>query len=432
MDQRSRITTIAVVFLLLAGALGLQAAMADESANSSVMQDDSYPGNTLISVQDYQFDGKVIEVTPEGEVVWRFDPPNSRVFDSEQLENGNILVAVATKMPASECPDKHLQQKTDNCVHNRVLELDKETKDVVWKYTWYDEFVTHHEVHDVDRLDNGETAIIDMGNNRAFTVNESGNVTWTWDAEKHLGEGSAFDEKYNSPKKGGPESDWTHMNDIDQLENGNFQLSIRNFDVVIEVDPETNEVVDVVGTPGNHDLLYEQHNPQRLEQWGTVLVADSENNRVVEIDAKSEEIIWQYGGSDLVQWPRDADRLPNGNTLIVDTFNNRVIEINGQGEIVWQYEGVQMPYAADRLSVPEEGGETVPGWQLEGRTQNANSAVGTVRQLVAWASFVFPAWVGFTELLTITGMALSGIWLIGEFALRGWRQWRGGDGLDAS
>jgi uncharacterized protein (UPF0248 family) len=212
------------------------------------------------------------------------------------------------------------------------------------------------------------------------------------------------------------------MNDIDRLENGNFQMSIRNFDAIIEVDPETDEIVDVVGQPGNHDLMKEQHNPYRLEQWGTVIVADSENDRVVEIDVESEEIIWEYGGNNLLHWPRDADRLPNGNTLVVDTFNERVVEINQQGEVVWQYEGMSMPYEADRLSVPEEGGETVPGWKLEGRTAEAGTVVGTARQLEAWAAFVFPRWMGATELLTLAGMALVALWIVGELAHEGWRR----------
>ena len=426
MDRRTRVIYLAVALLALFGLFGLQAVLADSGEATASVEQGSYPGNTLISVQDYKFDGRLIEVSPEGEVVWEYEPDNSRVFDGEQLANGNVLVSVATKLPAEDCPDEQLEIGSDSCVHNRVLELNQD-KDVVWKHTWYDAYVTHHEVHDADRLANGETVIIDMGNNRVFTVDKNENVTWEWDAEKHLGEGSAFDQEYTSPEKEGPESDWTHMNDVDQLANGNFQLSIRNFDVLIEVNPETDEIVDVVGKPGDHDLMKEQHNPHRLEQWGTVVVADSENDRIVEIDVQSEEIIWQYGGNDLVHWPRDADRLPNGNTLITDSFNERVIEVNPEGEIVWQYEGLSMPYEADRLSVPEEGGETVPGWRLDGRTEQAGAAVGTVRQLEAWASFVFPQWVKLPELLTLAAAALVALWLAGELAFVGWHRVRSDD-----
>ncbi len=426
---------LSAVVLALTALFGLQVALADRSGPGEATvttPDEQYPGNTLISVQSYgsDYDGKAMEVTPDGERVWVYDPPNSRVFDSEMLDNGNLLVAVATKLPPSECPADALRVRSDECVHNRVLEIDGDSlttdeKEVVWRYTWYDEFVSHHEVHDVDRLENGETAVIDMGENRAFAVAENGTITWQWNASEHLGEGSAFREEYGGPAKGGPESDWTHMNDIDRLENGNFQLSIRNFDAVIEVDPETNEIVDVVGRPGDHGTMHEQHNPRRLEEWGTMLVADSENDRVVEYDVDNGTKVWEYGGSDLLLWPRDADRLPNGNTLIVDTFNNRVIEVDREGDVVWEYGGVAMPYSADRLSVPEEGGETVPGTRLQNRTESRSTLLETAAQVEAWARFVLPNWIGWPHLVTLSAGALASLAIVVDFAVLGVRVgWR--------
>jgi len=413
--------TALLLFLLLLGAVFAGQAVTADTAESASQSGETYPGATLISVQDYEYDGRLIEVRQDGTVNWEFDPPNSRVFDAEYLENGNVLVAVATREEPQDCPPEQLDQREDECVHNRVLELDGDALEqnktrIVWRHTWYDEFVQHHEVHDVDRLESGETAIIDMGNDRAFTVAQNGSITWNWNGTRRLGEGSRFDQQYGSPDRQGPESDWTHMNDIDQLPNGNFQLSIRNFDVIVEVNPETNRIVDVIGRPGNHSFLYEQHNPYRLTEWGTVLVADSENNRVVEYDLESGSAVWTYGGNDILLWPRDADRLPNGNTLIVDSLHNRVIEVNPSGEIVWEYSGVQLPYAADRKGIPEEGGQTVPGWELEGETQNATAAVGFVRQVEGWASYVFPAWVQLPELLTLLGITFTGIALVVDVA----------------
>ncbi len=429
---------LSAAVLVLTALFGLQVALADRGGPGGAAvsnPDELYPGNTLISVQSYgdDFDGKAMEVTPAGERLWVYDPPNSRVFDSELLDNGNLLVAVATKVPGEDCPSEHRRIRPEQCVHNRVLEIDGDTltddeKEVVWRHTWYDEFVSHHEVHDVDRLANGETAVIDMGENRAFTVAENGSITWEWDANEHLGAGSEFREEYGGPEKQGPESDWTHMNDIDRLDNGNFQLSIRNFDVIIEVDPGTNDIVDVVGEPGDHGTMYEQHNPHRLDEWGTVLIADSENDRVVEYDVENETKVWEYGGSDLLLWPRDADRLPNGNTLIVDTFNNRVIEVNDHGEVVWEYGRLAMPYSADRLSVPEEDGETVPGTRLNDRTEDRSAVLETAAQMEAWARFVLPNWIALPHLVTLGAGALASLAIVLDFAVlgvrRGWRRYR--------
>ncbi|WP_439027592.1 aryl-sulfate sulfotransferase [Haloarchaeobius sp. DT45] len=425
MERRSRIFAVSALLLLVTAYLGLQAALgapaaaaasaANEtnSTNETASVLEQHAGNTLIGIQSYgdAFEGRAIEVNPAGEVVWEYTPENSRVFDVEMLEDGNVLASVATKRPASACPAEFAE---DGCVHNRVVELDYETKEEVWNYSWYDVFVHNHEVHDADRLESGETAIIDMGNNRAFTVDENGEITWEWHAREHLGDGTEFDQQYDSPEYSGPENDWTHMNDIDALDNGNFQLSIRNFDVVIEVNRTTKDVVNVVGKPGEHDILYEQHNPMRLN--GTVLVADSENDRVVEYDVESGEKVWEYSRG--ILWPRDADRLENGNTLIVDTFNNRVIELNKEGEVVWRYGNIMMPYAADRLGQPEEGGVEATGENLTSKIEGegVDKQVGTY---VAWARFVFPGWVAFEEFAAAVAGAVLTLVLVFDLAVFG-------------
>jgi outer membrane protein assembly factor BamB len=407
---------LAWAVLLLVIALGVQGLAANQGVSASSAAEDSYEGHTLVSVQSYGLDGKLLEVNEDGETVWTYDPPNSRVFDAEQLDDGNFLVAVTTKLPPEECPADQLRVASDQCIEAQVLEIDYETKEVVWEYSWYDEYITHHEIHDVDRLENGNTAIADMGNDRAFVVNRSGGIVWEWQAENHLAEGTEFHEEYGGPDDPGGEEDWTHVNDIDKLDDGNFQLSIRNFDVVIEVDPETKNITNVVGEPGNHEVLHRQHNPHRLRN-GTVLVADSENDRVVELNATTDEVVWQYGGRGLLHWPRDADRLPNGNTLVVDTFNNRVVEINRAGEVVWKYEGVQMPYAADRLSLPEEDHETVPGSRLRSRYSGVNSVESSLEQAEAYAAFVFPSWMKLPELLTLAGMAVCAVLFLLELSV---------------
>lgn len=64
----------------------------------------------------------------------------------------------------------------------------------------------------------------------------------------------------------------------------------------------------------------------------SILVADTGNNRIVEIDP-SDRKVWEY--STRINQPRWAERLPNGNTLIADSGNHRVIEVNSTGRIVW-------------------------------------------------------------------------------------------------
>ncbi len=459
MERRRRVA-LAVVVVLSVALLGLQAATAGGTVGPEGPTADpgSHPapadgerGRTLISVQSFGGfgnNGRAMIVDADNNVVWQFDPPDTRVFDAEVVDGGNILVSTAKKVPAADCPAEHLERDRfdDHCVRNRVLELEYPSNAVVWNYSWYDETIHWHEVHDADRLANGETAIIDMGNNRAFTVAQNGTITWSWSAERHLGEGSQFRERYGGPEKRVTEGDWTHMNDIDRLSNGHFQLSIRNFDVVVEVDPETNEVVDVVGRPGNHTVMQEQHNPMRLPASGTLLVADSENDRVVEVDVETGEVVWTYGGTGLTNWPRDADRLPNGNTLVVDTYNNRVVEVTPAGDVVWQHrvavreDGTRelgLPYEADRLSLDGErlAEEQVPNGSVaapggDGRTSNGGFLARHFYRVQGWVSLYLPVWVGVPELLTGLVGGVAALALLVDGARYEVGRWRDGGSED--
>jgi len=89
-------------------------------------------------------------------------------------------------------------------------------------------------------------------------------------------------------------------------------------------------------------------------------VADSENDRVVEYAREdgSWNRTWTLSGN--LTWPRDADRLPNGNTLIVDTLGNRVIEVTPTGRVVWGFYATWAPYDAERLGTGDgSNGPTV-------------------------------------------------------------------------
>ncbi|WP_265108770.1 aryl-sulfate sulfotransferase [Halosolutus halophilus] len=433
MNQQTRVTVASVVIVLLIVSLGVQAAVVDRDPRV-VTDDEKYPGNTLVGVHSYNDNGRVVELTPDGEVAWEWSVPDSRVFGVEQLDEGTVLAAVAVRTPAEDCDDEYLEyeEEDDHCVHNRVVEIDKESKEVVWEYDWYDEFIADHEVHDFERLENGETAIVDMGNDRAFTVDRDGEITWEWQAEDHLTPGTPFYEEYGGPEKDGEHDDWTHANDIDRLENGNFQMSIRNFDVIVEVDPETDEVVDVVGEPGNHSTLERQHNPHRIESEGTMVVADSGNDRIVELEVDSESRVWRYTGpsSERLQWPRDADRLPNGNTLITDSRNNRVLEVDPDGEIVWQFDDldgkvIPLPYEADRIGVDERS-DVPPGDELTAVDGEPGPLESTIRKWEGMAQYVFPTWMHLPQVLHVVGIALGALWLCAEGGIFGWRRINGG------
>jgi hypothetical protein len=71
---------------------------------------------------------------------------------------------------------------------------------------------------------------------------------------------------------------------------------------------------------------------------GHILIADENNNRVIEVD-RQQNIDWQYAPNDptMLNGAAFASRLGNGDTLITDSNNNRVIEIDGSGKVVFSY-----------------------------------------------------------------------------------------------
>jgi len=398
----------------------------------------------LVTVQSYggfgQNNGRAV-IVEDGEEVWSFAPADSRVFDAELLENGNVLVSYATKLPASECPERTLEHRPGECVRNNVVELDYDTKEPVFEYRWYDAFIEFHEVHDADRLPSGETVVIDMGNDRTFVVAENESVVWEWSAREHLGEGSQFRETYGGPEREGPESDWTHMNDVDRTDDGDFLMSIRNFDVVVEVNRSTKAIDHVTGLPrdngkdvaGREPVLSEQHNPMLVGDESALLVADSEADRVVEIDRSTGEVVWTYD-EDLV-WPRDADRLPNGNTLVTNSLGYEVLEVTPAGEVTWSYqvrhEGQRgIPYEADRVSLPEEPGSMPSirelragdggpgaGGTPDGTTGDpggSGDGGGVVDRYRGFALLYLPWWVGPFELWLLVGVVLVGVVALGD------------------
>ncbi|NHH97481.1 hypothetical protein DYY66_0867 [Candidatus Nitrosotalea sp. FS] len=93
---------------------------------------------------------------------------------------------------------------------------------------------------------------------------------------------------------------------------------------------------------------------------GNILISDQFNNRVVEVNPSTKNIVWSFGsgnatlcnpGPGSVIGTNDAERLSDGLTLIAGTglpagasglmpkgcVDNRVIVVNQTGQIVWQY-----------------------------------------------------------------------------------------------
>jgi len=297
-------------------------------------------------------------------------------FEVSMQDDGTVLAAFANESaPSDDCGEYE-----SPCARTGYRVLDPATGEIIDEYSFPVGRITNREVHAMDRTGDGGIVFTDMNEERIVVV-ENGSEVWEWRAE-------SLYEKPDDPTK----SDWLHINDVDTIGDGRFLVSVRNANQLVVVErgegvveiineddgtsdanciEGDNRLVDADGDGdvrcGDPDVIKEQHNPQWLGN-GAVLVADSENDRVVELH-RTEDGSWEpawiveeAGGIGLY-WPRDADRLPNGNTLITDSRNKRVIEVNPQGELVWSVatdravtSGPGIPYEADRLPFGEFAG----------------------------------------------------------------------------
>jgi hypothetical protein len=294
------------------------------------------PGNTLISDQ---FNNRVIEVSPRGELIWSYGlGPNDLtpssiigVNDAERVESQTLMAG--TGIPAGVIP-----QAPNGVVDNRVILVNRRGK-IVWQYGQFGltglgfdllnvpvqcTFVPlkksddKHSSKHSDKL-NGTVLITDQGNNRIIEVNENKEIIWQYPG--------------------------TNMNPKDQLNSPNSAEKLKH-DHVLIADENNNRAIEV----NKHDEIVKVYTAggtlgacafaSRLCD-GNTLLTDSGNNRIVEVNAE-DQIVWQYitnaeSLSIPLPLPTRALRLKNGNTIISDQFNNRVIIINLTGTILAYY-----------------------------------------------------------------------------------------------
>ncbi len=288
--------------------------------------DKVWAGTTLLSLNYDPQKRRIVEVNMLGEVIWEYVVPQRGFTEAELLPNNNILYTAAGY---------------------GMYEIDRSGK-IVWSY------LTSKIDHDADRLPNDNTIFVfgmnDQKSDAQVTeVNPKGQIVWAWYAKNHFNK-PPYDSIYDEG--------WTHINAVTRLPNGNTMVSLRNFDCVVEVNPQ-GAVVRTIG----EGVLKGVHDPEVLLNGNILgaLPAGTNPYQAIEVDSNSNAVVWQF------RWPRellpqstrDTNRLPNGNTLVVGGTN--MVEVTSKGEIVWQLglKGISFSvqeakglgfYKADRIS----------------------------------------------------------------------------------
>ena len=316
----------------------------------------AYEGYTLLTPMG-STDAWLINM--EGEIVRHWRLPYLPGMHGTFLENGNLLYAGQTK-----ALDPALKQVGFIVLGGRggdMLEVDW-NNNLVWK--WED----HYQNHTFWRMRNGNTMLLRWvrvpneivaqieGGLAGSDVTESGEVVmwadgfheitpdgeivWEWLPWEHV------DIKDFPICPLCTRLEWTHGNTVRELPNGDILTSFRSQSSIFIIDKKTGKVKWMWG----RGEITHQHDPSYLDN-GNILVFDNGNHRqdgsgisysrVVEVDPKTNEIVWQYKdnppGDFYTSIMGCAQRLPNGNTVIGETDMGRVFEVTPEGEIVWEY-----------------------------------------------------------------------------------------------
>lgn len=123
---------------------------------------------------------------------------------------------------------------------------------------------------------------------------------------------------------------------------GQVMLSFRDIGAIVVLDVEREVVTWVLRGSwiGQHDthLLADGH-ILMFDNFGNL--GDHGFSRVLEIDPKTQAIVWHYDGEDghslASELRGSAEREPNGNTLITEDDGGRIFEVTPQDRIVWEY-----------------------------------------------------------------------------------------------
>ncbi len=225
---------------------------------------------------------------------------------------------------------------------------------------------------DMTALGGYDVLIADRGNNRLIEVTPDKKIIWEYDF-KGLPLGYGADDAFFTD--GGK----------------TVVASLEYYHVIELIDYQTKKILWQYGIPGTHGsgagYLYHPDDAYKLPN-GDVIVADIQNCRVIEISL-DKKIVHQYGktrqcgtASGFLDAPNSDTPLPNGGILISTILNHslleldaewnpvftislplkypsdpqltqtgdfliagytnpgKIVEISGQGNIVWEFDGV--------------------------------------------------------------------------------------------
>jgi len=285
-------------------------------------------GNILIADQ---FNNRVIEVTPNGDIVWQFGigpddfSPRSILGCNDAERVGPHTLMAGTGIPPGVDP-----AAPNGAADNRVI-LVNPAGHITWQYGQFG--VTGSGPNQLNTpvqctcLPDRSILITDQANERIIQVSWQKDIVWQYGTTGVAGIGP---NELNNP------------NSAELLDNGHILIADENNNRAIEVDRDKNIVATFTAGGTVSGVAFASRLPN-----GNTLITDSNNSRIVEVDP-NDKPVWHYftntdPKSNPTPLPTRALRLKNGNTIISDQFNARVIIIDPKLNIVAQYGNLNQP-----------------------------------------------------------------------------------------
>lgn len=218
-----------------------------------------------------------------------------------------------------------------------VVEVDPKTNETVWSYDAKQSPGNQNrkvEVHAFQRLENGNTMIVESGSTRILEVSSDGEIVH---------------ELALRVTKPHPHTD-TRL--VRKLATGNYLVCHESDGLVREYAPDGTTAweyeVPLFGkaTAKGHGLSAfgnKCFSAIRLES-GNTLIGTGNGHSVIEV-TPSKEIVWKLEQNDLpniqLAWVTTLQELPNGNLVIGNCHagpeNPQIIEINRSKDVVWTF-----------------------------------------------------------------------------------------------
>ena len=288
------------VCLLLAS---LHPALAAELAHPRLLIADYNPKNGH----------KLVEVSPEGKVLWEHKTPGLCV-QFQILPNGHIVYGYGSKPSPTG-----------------TREIDRDGK-VIWNYT-----SSCPESVCFQRLENGHTLVAETDPCRVVDLDAAGKPVSTL------------------PLKTSNKNYHSQIRRIQRLANGNTLAALSGEGFAREFKPDGS----VAWEHGKHNWMFQA---LRLSSGNTLISCGTEN-RVEEVDPQGK-VVWELKPTDVPEvgmvWTTSVEELPNGNLLIGNFLNGRkepgahCFEVTRAKKVVWQYRDAKLINGLCQVTIVKE------------------------------------------------------------------------------